>query len=76
MRRRLLRHVALPLDPFHSYLWCSQFLLRELSEVYELPLSSTKLQTIVDLQVVRISDQSNSYVLYLDMNAHKEAYVI
>jgi len=57
-------------------LYTYDFLLRELSELYDLPLSAAKLQTIVDLQVVRISDTSNSYVLYLDMNAHKEAYII
>jgi len=57
-------------------LYVYDFLLRELSELYELPLSFEKFQTIVDLQLVRISDQSNSHVLYLDMNAHKEAYII
>lgn len=57
-------------------LYVYDFLLRELSELYELPMSATKLHTVVDLQLVRISDQSNSHVLYLDMNAYKEAYVI
>lgn len=47
-----------------------------INEIYEIPLSSKNLDDLQQIQLVRISDDSNSYALLLDWNSFKEVYLV
>lgn len=57
---------------FYEY----DFVLQTLKELYEIPIDEDKLDKIVDIQLVRISDLDLSYALLIDWCAHKEILTI
>ena len=62
-------------SPFNSIkLYSIDFDDRALLEIYEIPLPKDKFERVVDVQLVKISDQNNTYIVYLDMNEAKEIY--
>ena len=52
------------------------FVINEITEVYDIPISQEKLKGIQDVQITRVSGDTATYAVFLDSGDIKEVYIL